>query len=940
MSEMTSGSHSQVDGASRGSRLSRLMSAGERLLYLAAGVLLVFWAVGIGTGRPAHLDATSDAAATSAPIGLTATPEAARYTPGQPITLTVTVTNQSDRPCALAAIADGTVTLGVTRDGHAEFPAMGAVDYLDGFDSYLASNSQTVAPGAGLTFQLQSAVPTNAAPNSTSRSLHTVAVIPHGSGVAADYPVDQTGSYQFTMTYRMPVGVPNACTGTSAPTTFALTIAKKECGTLLWLPGLLAGAGTGRLRRIRRAVVATTSALFLTATTTPAARAEVVYNDPTDVSFVNDVKGCLATYDDPLHDPAQINALIHGKHPIYLSRAQDSEHRSEGTNDWILWNPDDRSAFQGDTTKKVPCASLYHEFVHALDHNNKNTQRVWCDSTGITQYEVRATRAENRYRAGTIGGQRHTYGGHELPSGTDPSIEAVAADCAKLGPPTGGVPPASREALDGAGGSNGDPHLTTFDDRRYDFMAAGEFVLAKADSDLEVQVRQSAFPDSRTVSVNSAVAMRVGSDRLTFAMVDDNVAAAVNGKPVDLSVPGAGPTRLPAGGSVSTDADGDYVVQWPDGTLAQLTPISIWGLRVLIYPATARKGHFQGLLGNYDGDPANDLRTADGTSLPENPSREQLYGAFADSWRVTQASSLLPYPQGTKTETFTDKSFPDKVVKVADLDPSRRDQARDVCTSLGIVDEAALNACVIDVALTGQPAFAIDAAETERHIGNAVRSGPHPPPLRALHDGDVVSGNIEHAGQVDSYPLDVGAATSIVRLAEVSSPNRPDGSLTLQIDTVPAAVPDSPGLRYTSVYQYPIIPGGSYQLQVRRTDGDVGPYSFRVVTQKETRLPLSLDATTSGSIDVPGRVNIYTFKAPANGKLYLKHGTGCDLSAGVTDDTKPPSVIRIEDPCPAGDGSVAVVEQGKDYVLAVWSDELKTGSYSFVASMKPPEQTP
>ena len=71
------------------------------------------------------------------------------------------------------------------------------------------------------------------------------------------------------------------------------------------------------------------------------------------------------------------------------------------------------------------------------------------------------------------------------------------------------------EAFDGtgeAGGSVGDPHLRTHDGLWYDFQGAGEFVLVRSvDGAAEVQVRQEPPSDARMVTVNTAVAMRLGA---------------------------------------------------------------------------------------------------------------------------------------------------------------------------------------------------------------------------------------------------------------------------------------------------------------------------------------------------------------------------------------------------------------------------------------------
>ncbi|GAA2047436.1 hypothetical protein GCM10009839_60720 [Catenulispora yoronensis] len=150
----------------------------------------------------------------------------------------------------------------------------------------------------------------------------------------------------------------------------------------------------------------------------------------------------------------------------------------------------------------------------------------------------------------------------------------------------------------------------------------------------------------------TALALQVGSDRLAFVKDDTEVHTLLAGRETEF---GAAGTRLPGGGRVAVDDDtGQYLVTWPDGTEADIAPISIWGLRILLHPAASRAG----------------------APLPANPTREQLYGAFADTWRVTAATSILPYPPGTGTAAFTDKAFPDKLLTVADLDPARSTRSR------------------------------------------------------------------------------------------------------------------------------------------------------------------------------------------------------------------------------------------------------------------------
>ena len=63
----------------------------------------------------------------------------------------------------------------------------------------------------------------------------------------------------------------------------------------------------------------------------------------------------------------------------------------------------------------------------------------------------------------------------------------------------------------------GDPHLTSFDTAHYDVQAVGEFIAAKSTTDdFELQVRTAPVPPLRTVSIATAVAMRVAGHRVAL----------------------------------------------------------------------------------------------------------------------------------------------------------------------------------------------------------------------------------------------------------------------------------------------------------------------------------------------------------------------------------------------------------------------------------------
>jgi hypothetical protein len=71
------------------------------------------------------------------------------------------------------------------------------------------------------------------------------------------------------------------------------------------------------------------------------------------------------------------------------------------------------------------------------------------------------------------------------------------------------------DARDGEGETTGDPHLRSLDGLRFDFQAIGDFVLVRSQTnDFEVHVRQQPYRSLTHVSLNAAVVVRDGRDRI------------------------------------------------------------------------------------------------------------------------------------------------------------------------------------------------------------------------------------------------------------------------------------------------------------------------------------------------------------------------------------------------------------------------------------------
>jgi len=282
------------------------------------------------------------------------------------------------------------------------------------------------------------------------------------------------------------------------------------------------------------------------------------------------------------------------------------------------------------------------------------------------------------------------------------------------------------------GSDNGDPHIHTVDGKRYDFQAAGEFILLRDRDGLEIQARQTpvltAAPitDSYSgltacVSLNTAIAARVGSHLISYQPGRERgrLQFYLDGKPARLTAEGIDleghrVSAFEAGGEAALRID------YAHDAVVTVTP-HFWSSHGLWYlnVSVSRTQADEGIMGSIP----------DGSWLPLLPSGASLgpkpaslhdryvalYRTFADSWRLTDRSSLFVYEPGKSTASFTDKAWP------AETPPCKLkrqfnipgapvpkgmavEKAERICK--GVTIKGLHADCVFDVATTGDESFA------------------------------------------------------------------------------------------------------------------------------------------------------------------------------------------------------------------------------------------
>ncbi|MGP1375373.1 MAG: VWD domain-containing protein [Almyronema sp.] len=294
------------------------------------------------------------------------------------------------------------------------------------------------------------------------------------------------------------------------------------------------------------------------------------------------------------------------------------------------------------------------------------------------------------------------------------------------------------------GRSYGDPHIQTYDGYHYSFQTIGEFILSKSsDGSFEVQTRQGRVADHDSLSLNTAVAMNVCGHRVAIYIEDpngDRETVWIDGERTRIR----NAESLAGGGEVQKLSDSDYAVIWPSGDQVLIHFINVSGDRFLNVMPTIRRDRRNaliGLLGNFNGNPDDDLMSRNGSVLPARstysvatnaldsvlpaiiPVRQvedayfsDLYRRFGDSWRISQEESLFDYGSGQSTVSFTDRSFPSQYFTLNGVAPARLESALTACREAGVAEQL-LDGCVFDVAATGNNSFANAALNA---VGNAV----------------------------------------------------------------------------------------------------------------------------------------------------------------------------------------------------------------------------
>ncbi len=501
--------------------------------------------------------------------------------------------------------------------------------------------------------------------------------------------------------------------------------------------------------------------------------------------------------------------------------------------------------------------------------------------------------------------------------------------------------------------SMGDPHLQAGNGARFDLQAAGEFLMVTSrDGDHVVQARQEPYVQGAPVTVNSAVAANLSGDHVgVYATEPDFL--LVNGVPVrQLDIE----RRLPHGDSIERHG-GLVILRWRDGSRLTVSRV-VRSLNYAFVPGPG-VGPLRGLLGGAGIDSPHTLTSRDGAvlRLSDPTFGKKLYQQVGNSWRIRQSESLFHYWPGESTATFTNVSFPAKLVTAASLSAAVRSKAEAICRAVGVHTRPVLDDCILDVGITDLPAFAaasvaLAASLPPRRAPSATASSSiaSPSSAFAITLGDSVSPNhpargagiILHAGEKQSYAFSAPAGTSI--FVEV-------GPCQGATPTFEVLAPDSTPLGgtfgCTGFGPVRLSAAGVHRIVVATLDTGMVRYRLTLRIAPFDQYAIRIGDTVSpdhpapgaGIITSPGQKQSYAFAGVAGQAVYV--GVGPCEGANPSFDLRAPDdklLGGVIGNCHADIGRQVLPVTGTYHIVASTVNKTDVSRYSFFVHTVPGDQ--
>lgn len=263
----------------------------------------------------------------------------------------------------------------------------------------------------------------------------------------------------------------------------------------------------------------------------------------------------------------------------------------------------------------------------------------------------------------------------------------------------------------------GDPHLTTLDGYTFTFNGIGEFVYLKTNDDsFQSQIRFEQFRDkngnfkdasvctsfvSQHLSNSAVVEVRLDSTSIVQLLVNGDVLAF--DETLSYHFKGVSVLQITPDINDSGATKKSHLISFTTIGIAFQTTASSNVLNIIpVVGNSSLTGHLRGLLGDFDGEQSNDLRTPSDNILQSTSTSEEIYQNFGLKWRITEEASLFTYKDVTTYSNYQNPSFIPAFETPTDLPAD----AVEVCGD----DQE----CVFDYSVSGSPELAAETKERTR----------------------------------------------------------------------------------------------------------------------------------------------------------------------------------------------------------------------------------
>ena len=241
----------------------------------------------------------------------------------------------------------------------------------------------------------------------------------------------------------------------------------------------------------------------------------------------------------------------------------------------------------------------------------------------------------------------------------------------------------------------GDPHITTLDGKTFTFNGAGEFfMLSSTLHNISFQARMEVFRDT-DASVYTAFVIQINDSKKvqvqrsntdkTLVLIDD-VPLRFDSNPIK--------NYYFEGVHINVNTDLSEVRVTFSAGISLIIFVNSEVMSFIAQLDTKFQSQVEGLLGNMNGDPADDFQFPNGTILETDSSLQKIH-EYGLEWLVTESESNFEYISPFDYSTY---NFPDFVPTFVVPDPNTVSQEiRDLC---GDSIE-----CIFDAVTTGSLTF-------------------------------------------------------------------------------------------------------------------------------------------------------------------------------------------------------------------------------------------